>query len=76
MEETLALSNAEQRVLRNFRRFLMTPGQMLCFCGPNLKQNRATLQQLSDRGLLIKEDFEGGYSLTRDGFAAMKSCKN
>lgn len=75
MWERLLLSTSEQRVLRTFRNFLMTPGQMLCFYGPNLKQNMATLEQLIEKDLLVKERFKGGYSLTRAGFAAMNDCE-
>ncbi len=53
----------------------MTPGQMLCFDGPNLKQDKATLELLTDRELLVKEKFKGGYSLTQAGFAAMNDCE-
>jgi hypothetical protein len=69
------LTTAEQRVLQTFRRFLMTPGQMLCFYGTNLKKYRPALKQLTEKELLIKEQFEGGYSLTTSGFAAMKDCE-
>ena len=69
------LSTSEQRVLRTFRRFLMIPGQMLCFFGPNLKQDKATLELLTDKELLVEEEFKGGYSLTQAGFAAMKDCE-
>ena len=65
------LSTSEQRVLRTFRRYLITPGQMLCFYGPNLKQNKNALQQLTDKELLVKEKFKGAYSLTHRGFEAM-----
>lgn len=65
------LSSREQRVLNTFRRFLMTPGQMLCFSGPDLKQDKATLDLLTEKELLVKESFEGGYSLTHAGFKAM-----
>ena len=68
------LTASEQRVLRTFRRFLMTPGQMLCFYGPNLKQNMTTLERLTDKEFLVKEKFQGGYSLTRSGYAAMNGC--
>jgi hypothetical protein len=68
------LTTGEQRVLRTFRRFLMTPGQMLCFYGPNLKQNRVALQQLIDKEFLVKEQFKGAYSLTDEGFVAMNDC--
>ena len=69
------LSTSEQRVLRTFRRFLVNPGQMLCFSGPNLKQNKATLALLTDKELLVKEKFKGGYSLTQTGFSAMNDCQ-
>jgi hypothetical protein len=68
------LSTAEQRVLRTFRRYLITPGQMLCFYGPNLKQNKSALDQLTDKDLLVKEKFKGAYTLTSSGFAAMNEC--
>jgi hypothetical protein len=55
-----------------FRRFLMTPGHMLCFHGPNLKKHKDALQKLSDKGLVVKESFRGGYSLTRAGYAVMR----
>ena len=54
----------------------MTPGQMLCFSGPNLKRDTETLKLLTEKKLLVKERFEGGYSLTQAGFAAMKDCEN
>ena len=69
------LSASEQRVLRAFRRFLMTPGQMLCFSDSNLKQDKATLELLTDKELLVKEKFKDGYSLTQTGFAAMNDCE-
>ena len=53
----------------------MNPGQMLCFSGPNLKQNKATLELLTNKDLLVKERFKGGYSLTPTGFAAMNDCE-
>ena len=53
----------------------MTPGKMLCFYGPGLKQNKAILDRLSDRKLLVKERYKGGYSLTQAGYAAMINCK-
>ena len=68
------LSASEQRVLRTFQRFLMTPGEMLCFSGRNLKNDRSVLELMTDKELLVKEKFKGGYSLTRAGFAAMKQC--
>ena len=69
-EKTL-LSTSEQRVLRTFRQYLVTPGEMLCFSGPNLEQNKSTLELLRDKDLLVKEEFQGGYSLTQAGFVAL-----
>ena len=53
----------------------MTPGQMLCFYGPNLKLNQATLDLLTDKELLVREKFNGGYSLTQAGYTAMNGCE-
>lgn len=69
------LSATEQRVLRTFREYLITPGQMLCFSGPKLEQDEVTLELLNDKDLVIKESFKGGYTLTQAGYAAMKGCK-
>ncbi len=69
------LSTSERRVLRTFRTYLMTPNRMLCFFGPNLKQNAAALESLTHKELLIKESFTGGYSLTAAGFASMNENK-
>jgi hypothetical protein len=52
----------------------MTPGKMLCFYGPDLERNKATLELLTDKDFLVKERFKGAYSLTQAGFAAMKDC--
>ncbi len=48
---------------------------MLCFSGPNLEQDEATLDLLTERELLIKEKFKGGYSLTPAGFESMNDCE-
>ncbi len=69
------LSKSERWVLGVFRQFLVTPGQMLCFNRPNITKHRAGFRQLADKGFLVKEKFNGGYSLTQAGFAAMKSCE-
>ena len=68
------LSNSEQRVLQTFHEYLMTPGKMLCFSGPDLERFRADLNRMADKKLLVKDKFKGGYSLTKAGFAAMKDC--
>jgi hypothetical protein len=66
------LSHPEHAVLRLFRRYLMTPGKMLCLSTADLEAFHAPLAQLTDRGLLVAETFRGGYSLTETGFAAMR----
>ena len=38
-------------------------------------QDKATLELLTDKELLVKEKFKGGYSLTQAGFAAMNDCE-
>jgi hypothetical protein len=58
-----------------FRKYLVEPGQMLCFHGDSLEEHRESLRQLIAQGLVTKEDFKGGYSLTRAGFAAMNDCQ-
>ena len=73
-QATTTLSEAEQRALRTFRQYLVTPGQMLCFYGPDLEKHKAALQRLTDRQLLVKERFKGGFSLTEAGYQAMKAC--
>jgi hypothetical protein len=69
------LTRSEQRVLRVFREYLITPGQMLCFSGPKLDQDQPALELLIGKDLLVKEAFKGGYSLTQAGFAAMNDCE-
>lgn len=69
------LSPSERHVLEVFGKFLMTPGQMLCFCGPELAQYRASFERLVERQLLDPERYKGGYSLTEAGFTAMKSIE-
>jgi hypothetical protein len=67
------LTNSQQSLLSVFREYLMGPGEMLCFTGPTLAQHREALSQLTAQGLLVKEKFRGGYSLTREGFEAMSA---
>jgi hypothetical protein len=69
------LSASERTVLASFRQFLVTPGKMLCFYGPNLKKYEVALQVLTEKELLVEEKFRGGYSLTRAGFQAMNDCE-
>ena len=53
----------------------MSPGQMLCFHGPDVKKYEVALKQLTARKLLVKEEFKDGYCLTGAGFATMKDCE-
>jgi len=66
------LSSAEYSVLNVFRKYLMTPDKMLCFSGTELEAFNMPLAQLTSKGFLVPEDFQGGYSLTETGFTAMK----
>ena len=68
------LTVPEQRALRVFRQYLMTPHRMLCFSGPNLEQHETALEALSNKDFLRREKRPGSYSLTRAGFTAMKHC--
>jgi hypothetical protein len=68
------LSQSERHVFRRFRQFLMVPGQMLCFVGPDLEKYKPALQTMTEKNLLVKEQFKGAYSLTQAGFEAMKTC--
>ena len=68
------LSPSEKTVLRTFRDFLVTPGKMLCFSGPDLEKHESALQQLTKKDMLVKEQFKGAYFLTHAGFEAMNTC--
>ena len=74
--ERALLSPSEKTVMRTFQQYLVTPGEMLCFFGPNLERHKPALQQLTKRDLLVEEQFQGAYSLTNAGFEAMKTCEN
>lgn len=67
-----SLSSAEHSVLSVFRKYLMTPGKMLCIGKPDLETFSLPLAQLTSKGMLVADRFQGGYSLTESGFAAMK----
>jgi hypothetical protein len=70
------LSSAEEAALRTFRQYLITPGKMLCFFGPNLEKHEPALQELTEKQMLIKETFKGAYTLTDAGYRAMKACED
>ncbi len=63
----------ENRVLKIFRRYLMTTGKMLCLSGPELESNQQSLDKLVADGALVAESFKGGYSLTALGFQRCES---
>lgn len=66
-----SLVAADREVLKAFRRFLMVPGEMLCFASHDLAAMRDGLRRLTDAGMLVAEKFPGAYSLTSAGFALM-----
>jgi hypothetical protein len=65
---------ADNSPLDVFRAYQMRPGQMLCFHGPSLEKHGESLRKLTASGLLSKERFAGGYSLTAAGFTAMQNA--
>jgi hypothetical protein len=69
--EFSGLSDGEVNVLGVFRKYLMTPGQMLCLSNTDIDSMKGVLEKLTKSGLLVPEDFKGGYSLTQTGFRAM-----
>ena len=48
---------------------------MLCFNSQQVKSYRNAFGLLIQKDYLVREDFSGAYSLTADGFAAMKKSK-
>ena len=66
------LSPAEGTVLGMFRKSLMTPGNILGFASADLENPNVPLAQLTQKGFLVADESQGGYSLTDAGFAAMK----
>ena len=69
------LSPSEKTVLLTFREYLVNPGEMLCFSGPDLEKHESALMQLTKKDFLVKEHFKGAYFLTDAGFEAMKTCE-
>ncbi len=65
------LSVGEVNILGVFRKYLMTPGRMLCLNNTDIGTMKRSLDKLIAAGLLKPEDFKGSYSLTRSGFIAM-----
>lgn len=67
----LQLSAGEVNILAVFKKYLMTPGRMLCLNNTDIGTMKRSLDKLIAAGLLIPEDFKGSYSLTRSGFNVM-----
>ena len=65
------LSSGEVNILGVFKKYLMTPGRMLCLNNTDIGTMKRSLDKLIAAGLLIPEDFKGSYSLTRSGFNVM-----
>lgn len=65
------VSVGEAKVLTLFRKYLMTPGQMLCLNSNDLESLGEALEKMVADGLLVPESMKGGYALTRKGFEAM-----
>lgn len=66
------LSLNDQLVLDAFRRYLVTPGEMLCFHGKWLEEHGETLRHLTAIDLITKEHFSGSYSLTDAGYTLIQ----
>ncbi|GAA4422425.1 hypothetical protein GCM10023155_06050 [Bremerella cremea] len=59
-------------MLRTFRKFYMEPGEMLCFNGIDLDTKTPALNSLVAKRFLIRERFNGAFSLTTTGYAQMR----
>ena len=68
------LSPKERNVFAIFRQYLATPGHMVCLDVAMVQKHKVALRGLIERRFILKERFEGGYSLTKAGFAAMNAC--
>jgi hypothetical protein len=65
------LTVGEVNILAVFKKYLMTPGRMLCLNNTEIGTMKRSLDKLIAAGLLTPEDFKGSYSLTRSGFNVM-----
>jgi hypothetical protein len=72
--DALSLSAPEQAALKVFKDFHVGPGKMFCFNGPVLEKHRHSLASLVNKGMLLKEQFASGYSLTPTGHRAMREA--
>jgi hypothetical protein len=67
----IVLSAPERAALKVFKDYHVASGKMFCFTGPLLEKHRQALGTLVEKGVAIKEQFSGGYSLTPCGHRAM-----
>ena len=63
----------ELKVLEHFRRYLMSPGDMLCFSGQDIESMGTGIEDLVKRCMLVPERKKGSFSLTKQGFEAMRA---
>jgi hypothetical protein len=71
MKGAIVLSGPERAALKIFKDFHVASGKMFCFTGPLWEKHRSSLGTLVEKGLAVKEQFAGGYSLTPGGHRAM-----
>jgi hypothetical protein len=67
------MSEAENDILRLFRRYQVGEAEMLFFTGGLANPSRkfkTAMQSLIERGMVIKERRQDAYSLTTTGFRA------
>ncbi|HEX7379891.1 MAG TPA: hypothetical protein VF278_22400 [Pirellulales bacterium] len=67
------MTTAELKVMEIFRFYSVAPYQMLCLDSKVQHELRAPLDQLVQRGLIVREDRHNAYHLTMSGYDAVKS---
>src|SRR5438874_12452808 len=75
VDQRMMFSKADLAVFDVFRGYLVTAGEMLCFHGNWFDEHKESLRHLTAEKLLTQEQFKGGYSLTRAGFAALQRVR-
>ncbi len=71
----IVLSAPERAALKVFKDYHVASGKMFCFTGPLMEKHRHSLGTLVEKGLAVKEQFSGGYSLTPCGHRAMATAR-
>ena len=69
---SMQFSDTELKVLQHFRKYLMTPGDMLCLSGQELDSMGNGVDSLMKRQMLVAEKKAGCFCLTQAGFDAMR----